>query len=339
MAEKRVKPTFIGGQAALEGVMMRGKRMYALAVRTPDKHIDIRRVDFGKKRNKLLNLPIIRGIWSFLDSLIMGTKIIYDSAEMSGMDDLTEEKPSKFDKWLEKTFGDKLFEYIMMFSVVIAIGLGIIVFMLVPVGIAGLINRVVGLNRYLLSITEGLLRIGIFVVYIALISKMKDIQRTFQYHGAEHKTINCYESGDELTPENAIKHTRLHKRCGTSFLLIVMVISMIFFFFFKTPNIWLRLGSRILFVPIIAGISYEVIRWAGRSDNRFVNIISTPGMWLQKLTTKEPDLEQVEVAIAAMKTVLHYELGEGEPYTPAQAVVQESACCDTEPLCEVDSVD
>jgi uncharacterized protein YqhQ len=295
---------YIGGQAAMEGVMMRGKTVYALAVRTPDKTISVVTKPVSPRDKGPLSWPIIRGVAAFIDSLFMGVKVIYDSSEMSGMDDLTEEKPTKFDLWLEKTFGDKLFKYMMGLSVFLSVGLGILIFMLLPTFLAGLLNSLIGLSASFISVFEGILRLGIFLGYMALISKMKEIQRVFEYHGAEHKTINCLESGDELTPENAMKHSRLHRRCGTSFLLIVMLVSMVFFMFVSVESVWLRLLTRVLFVPLIAGISYEIIRWAGRNDSAFVRAVSAPGMLLQKLSTKEPDLSQIEVAIKATTTVL-----------------------------------
>lgn len=304
-----IKYTHIGGQAVMEGVMMRGKNCYVLSVRNPSKEIEtVKKVtNPTSKKKSSSKIPIIRGIVSFVSSMVVGMKVIYDSAEMAGLDDLTEENPSKFDKWLENKFGDKLYDYIMTFSVIIAIGFSVLLFMVLPVGATKFLTRFVGDKRWVVSVTEGVVRLVIFLAYIFLISKMKEIKRIFGYHGAEHKTINCYEHGEELTVENVRKHSRLHKRCGTSFLLIVMIISMIFFFFVNIENLWLKVLSRILLVPIIAGVSYEVLRWSGRSDSKFVSIISYPGMSLQKITTNEPEDDQIEVAIEAMKGVLRDE--------------------------------
>lgn len=287
--------------------MMRGKNCYVLSVRTPSKEIESVKKTTASKKKLISKLPLIRGVIAFVSSLAVGMKVIYDSAEMAGLDDLTEENPSKFDKWLEDKFGDKLYDYIMTFSVIIAIAFSILLFMVLPVGITRLITPFVGDKSWIVSIAEGLVRLAIFLIYLILVSKYKEIKRLFGYHGAEHKTINCYEHGEELTVENVRNHSRLHKRCGTSFLFIVMIISMIVFFFVKTNNFWLRILTRILFVPLIAGISYEILKWAGRSESKLVSIISYPGMCLQKITTNEPDDGQIEVAIEAMKGVLRDE--------------------------------
>jgi len=304
--QNKVRPTFIGGQAVMEGVMMRGKKGYTIAVRHPEKGIvTVNRANSTKlDKFPFLKWPIIRGVVSFLQSMITGYKIITDSAEMAGLDDLTEENPSKFDKWLEKVFGDKLMDYVMMFSVVIALGLGVVLFMMLPTFLSSLLAKALGNSHILLSVLEGITRILIFLIYIFLISRMKEVRRLFGYHGAEHKSIACLEHGEELTVENARKHSRLHKRCGTSFLLIVMLISMIVFFFVKTDVFWMRILSRVLLVPVIAGLSYEVLRIAGKHDNLFISVISWPGLMLQKLTTSEPDDSQLEVALTALKGVL-----------------------------------
>lgn len=300
------KPVYYGGQAAMEGVMMRGRKSYALAVRGPDKDIKmmLQSVKTADQRPKILRWPIMRGIVAFGASLVLGVKIIQDSAKMAGLDDLAEENPSRFEKWLEKRFGDKLFNYMMYFSVVLALGLSIGLFMLLPVWLSSFLNPIIGERTWILGISEGLLRILILIGYLLLISRMKEIQRLFQYHGAEHKAINCHESGHELNVENVRKHTCLHKRCGTSFLLIVMLISMVVFFFVRVDSIWLRLLSRVILVPLVAGLSYEFIMWAGRSKSKIVGIFSAPGMALQNITTVEPEDDQIEIAIAALKGVL-----------------------------------
>ncbi|MDR1704481.1 MAG: DUF1385 domain-containing protein [Clostridiales bacterium] len=303
--DKKEKPAFYGGQAAMEGVMMRGKKSYALSVRTPSKGIETRLKAINKaERHPFFKLPVIRGMVSFVSSLYLGVKVIYDSADMAGLSDLEEENPSRFEKWLEKKFGDKLFNYLMYFSVFVSICFSIGLFILLPTWISSFINPLIGERKWILGVCEGLLRMAIFIGYLFLVSKMKEIKRVFQYHGAEHKTINCYESGAELTPENVKTFTTRHKRCGTSLLLIVMLVSMVVFFFVRFDNIWLRLLSRLLLIPFVAGISYELIMWAGRSKARIVGIISAPGLWLQSITTYEPDNSQIEVAIAALKAVL-----------------------------------
>lgn len=301
----------IGGQAVIEGVMMRGKSIYCMAVRnvnTKEIAIEKNSVKSLSGKSKILKLPFIRGIASFVDSLVLGMKIIMKSATLSGLDEEPEEaKKSKLDIWLENKFGEKLTDYIIYFSVFISILLSIGIFMVLPVWISSFITKFFNVSLWGIGIVEGLVRILIFLGYILLISKMKDVQRLFKYHGAEHKTINCFENGDELTIENVKKHTRLHKRCGTSFLIIVMIVSMVVFMFLKTDNVTLRVLSRIILVPLIAGISYEIIKLAGRCDNIFVKIISAPGMALQKVTTKEPEDDMIEAAILSLKGVLEEE--------------------------------
>lgn len=310
--------TYYGGQAVIEGVMMRGRRVYATAVRTPEGEIAVEKKDnetiLGKY--KLFTYPIFRGISAFLDSLIVGTKILMQSAVLAGEEE-TEEEPSKFEKKLMDRYGEKLNDYMMYFSVAVSIVIALLLFFMLPVWLGSFFNKYIS-GPHMLSVIEGLLRIVIFLVYIFLISRMKEIQRVFQYHGAEHKTINCYEAGEALTPENVKKHTRLHKRCGTSFMLIVMVVSMVVFVFVRTDNIGMRMLSRILLVPFISGVSYEIIKWAGRSDSIFVKLVSAPGMCLQKLTTAEPDEEEIECAIAALVTVLEDEEPEAVPVHSGQ---------------------
>lgn len=304
--------TYYGGQAVIEGVMMKGKNVYATAVRTPEGDIAVEKKDnvtiLGKY--KLFTYPIFRGMSAFLDSLVIGTKILMQSAVIAGEE--IDEEPSEFEKKLRNKYGDKLNDYMMYFSVAVSVIIALVLFFLLPVWLGSFFGKFTT-GTYMLGIIEGLLRIAIFLVYIYLISRMKDIQRVFKYHGAEHKTINCYEAGEALTPENVRKHTRMHKRCGTSFLLIVMVVSMVVFVFVRTDDIALRMISRVLLVPFISGISYEIIKWAGRSDSAFVKIVSAPGMCLQKLTTAEPDDDQIECAIAALVSVLKEEEPEAVP--------------------------
>ncbi|NLL70936.1 MAG: DUF1385 domain-containing protein [Epulopiscium sp.] len=301
-----MKQTYIGGQAVMEGVMMRGKKVYTVAVRKPDGEIviDKQPVHTLADRYPILRWPILRGVLAFIESMIIGVKTLTYSAEFFETEE--EVKPSKVDTWLEKKLGDKLNDFLIGFTVVVAILLSIGLFMVAPLLITRLIHNWIPTGR-LRSAVEGIIRILLFLSYILLISRMKDIQRVFQYHGAEHKTINCYEKGLPLTVENAKKQTRLHKRCGTSFLLIVMLVSIFVFMLIDIDNMWLRFLSRIAFVPLIAGLSYEIIRFAGRSDSFLVRFISYPGMGLQRLTTAEPDEEQLAVAICAMKGVLEEE--------------------------------
>ena len=299
---KNIHKTSIGGQAVMEGVMMKGPHKTAISVRKPDGEI-VTKIDDNPKitKNKFLKLPIIRGCVAFVDSLINGTKAIMYSAEFV---DLEEESESKFDKWLDKVFGDKIKDVVIYFSVILSVILSVGLFILVPSFIAGFVKLVVK-NAFVLTLVEGIVRIVIFLTYLWAVSKMPDIKRVFEYHGAEHKTIACYEAGEELTIENAKKHTRLHPRCGTSFLFIVMIVSIILFSFLSWDmNILLRTVSRILLMPVVAGISYEFIKYAGRHDNGLTKIISFPGLCLQKITTCEPDDTQLEVAVESMKAVL-----------------------------------
>ena len=298
------KPFYIGGQAVIEGVMMRGKTLYAMAVRNSsgDIVVEKEKIDGAVYTNPFFKLPIIRGIVSFVTSLVIGTKILMRSAEIAGDDIAEDEEPSKFEKFLQDKFGEKFNDILIYFSVAVSLIMGIAIFFLLPTFLGSFFKSLI--PTWALGIIEGILRIVIFLIYIFIISRMKEIQRVFQYHGAEHKTINCYESGEELTVENIKKHTRLHKRCGTSFLFIVMLVSMVLFVFVRVDTIWLRMLSRLLFVPLVAGISYEIIRWAGSSDSPLVKIVSLPGFCIQKITTAEPDGKQIETAVAALKGVL-----------------------------------
>lgn len=300
----------VGGQAIIEGVMMRGKSMYALAVRnvvTKEIIIEKENTKDIKEKFKLLKLPFLRGIASFFDSLVLGMKIIMRSASLSGLENENERenKPkSKIDIWLENKFGEKLAEYVIYFSVFISMLLSIAIFIALPVWISSFFSNNFALKPWAISILEGIIKMLIFLTYLLIISKMKDVQRLFMYHGAEHKTITCLEKGDDLTIENVKKHSRLHKRCGTSFLILVMIISIIVFMFLNTTNVPLRILSKIILVPFIAGISYEIIKLAGKYDNFFVKLISAPGIALQKITTSEPTDDMIEVAIKSLKTVL-----------------------------------
>ncbi|HAG05010.1 MAG TPA: DUF1385 domain-containing protein [Lachnospiraceae bacterium] len=299
----------IGGQAVIEGVMMRGKKMYSLAVRDPQKKIQIEKTPIGSTTAKypFLKLPLIRGVVAFISSLVIGIKVTQRSAEMAGLDDVEYDQNSKFEMWLEKHFGDKLTDYIMIFSLVLSLALCIGIFSVLPTFISDFIVKPFGGGAVLRSITEGIVRIIIFICYLLIIAQMKDIKRTFMYHGAEHKTINCFENDKELTVENVKKQSRFHKRCGTSFLMLVMIVSMVVFFFVRTKIIWLRVLSRVLLLPVISGISYELIKWAGSHENKLVDIISAPGICMQLITTKEPDESMIEVAIASLKAVLEEE--------------------------------
>ena len=300
----------IGGQAVIEGVMMRGKNMYALSVRTPDKSIKTvkEKIKPASEKYSFLRWPIIRGVVAFVDSLVTGMKVTMKSAELAGLDDIEYDKESKFERWLEKKFGDKLADYLIYFSVCISIIFCVALFIVLPTLLGGLINNsFLGGNVSTRGAIESVIKVIIFLGYMILISQMKDIKRVFMYHGAEHKTINCFESGKELTIENVRNSTRFHKRCGTSFLVIVLIISIIVFFFVPFTNVMTRIIARLLLLPVISGLSYEVIKWAGKHDNFIVNLVSAPGVATQIITTKEPDDEMIEVAIKSLKAVLDEE--------------------------------
>ncbi len=307
--KKQCHITSIGGQAVIEGVMMRGPKESAVAVRKPDGEIIIDKKPVASilQKYKFLKLPIIRGVVSFVESLVMGTKALMFSAEFFDIEEEEDKKKKEAMTEEERKAAEakesKVKDAAIYGSVALALVLGVGLFMLLP-GV--LVDFVRGFfpNNILATLTEGIVRILIFLIYIILVSQMKDIRRVFEYHGAEHKTIFCYESGEELTVENARKFSRLHPRCGTSFLLIVMVISIILFSFISVENIFARLGLRLLLLPVVAGLSYEVIKLAGRSKSKLMGIVSLPGMWLQKITTREPDDSQLEVAIASLNAVL-----------------------------------
>lgn len=301
-----MKKTSIGGQAVMEGVMMKNMDRYAIAVRKPNHEIvvDVKDyVSFGEK-HKICRLPILRGVVNFVESMVIGMKTLTYSA--SFFEEEEEVKPSKFDNMVERIFKEKTTDVFMGVTVAISILLAVGIFMILPYLLVNIFKNFI--DSYMtLAIIEGVVRISIFLLYILLISRLKDIQRVFMYHGAEHKTINCLEAGEPLTPENIRKHTRLHKRCGTSFLLIVMVVSIIFFMFIKVDGVGMRILVRLLLVPIIAGVSYEFIRLAGKSESALVVFLSKPGMMLQKLTTREPDDEMLEVAIKSVEGVLDWQ--------------------------------
>ena len=296
--------TSIGGQAVIEGVMMRGPEKIATAVRKADGEIvmDIKPVNSFVVKHKLHKIPLLRGVLSFVESMVTGVKCLMFSADQVELDDGSEEM-SKFEKWLDDKLGDKIKDIAIYFSVIVAMCFSIGLFMLLPTAIAGIFKLWIK-APIALNLIEGLIKMIIFLVYLWAVSKMSDIKRVFEYHGAEHKTIAAYEAGEDLTPENAMKYTRLHPRCGTSFLLIVMVISILMFSLLTWKTLWIRILYRLLLLPVVAGLSYEVIKLAGRHPNGVVGILTKPGLWLQKITTREPDMEQLEVAIAAMKAVI-----------------------------------
>ncbi len=303
----------IGGQAVLEGIMMKNKTQYSVAVRKPNGEID---VEIGEYRGVLkdssvMKIPFIRGVFAFLDSLILGTRTLNHSATFFEEEDQVE---SGADKMFHKVFKDKAESVLVGITTAISIVLAVVIFMILPYFITDrFLNHYVR-NASLLAIIEGVIRIAIFVLYVLCISLMKDIRRVYMYHGAEHKCINCIERGRPLTVKNVMKSSKQHKRCGTSFMLFVMLISVVLFFFIRVDNMALKVLLRVLLIPVIAGIAYEVIRLAGRSDNFLVRMISAPGMWLQGLTTKEPDEDMVEVAIKAVEAVFDWRAYQAEVF-------------------------
>lgn len=306
MAKKRqVQYSGVGGQAVLEGVMMKNKDKYAVAVRKPDGEIDVQVENYKgiAGDNKIAKLPFIRGVFAFVDSLILGMKVTMHSA--SFYEDEEEEKPSKTEEKLEKALGKKSDDIMMGFTVALSVILAVALFMVLPFLASDFLGNYI-MNESVIAILEGVIRIAIFVGYIVAISLMKDIKRLYMYHGAEHKCINCIERGRPLNVKNVMRSSRQHKRCGTSFLLFVVLVSVIIFFFIRVDNMALKLVIRLALVPVIAGISFEIIRIAGKSNNILVRIISAPGMWMQKLTTKEPQEDMIEVAIASVEAVFDW---------------------------------
>lgn len=302
--KKKTHYSGIGGQAVLEGVMMKNKDDYAVAVRKPDGEIDVDLQVYHPLLNghKVKEIPFIRGVFNFIDSLVLGMKTINHSAKFYEDEDMA---PTAIDKALDKVSGGKSESILMGFTTVLAIAFSIALFILLPYFISRYLTGIIR-NDSLLAIIEGAVRIVIFLAYILGISLLKDIRRLYQYHGAEHKCINCIEKGRPLTVENVRKSSRIHKRCGTSFMFLVIIISVVLFFFIRVDNAGYRVLLRLALVPVIAGISYEIIRLAGRSDNIFITIISAPGLWLQHATTKEPDDSMIEVAIESVEAVFDW---------------------------------
>ena len=302
--KKQTHYSGIGGQAVLEGVMMKNRDKYAVAVRKPNGEIEVEVEEYkgicGDR--KFAKLPFIRGVFAFIDSLVLGMKVTTYSASFYEEED---EKPSKTEEKLEKMLGSKADDIMMTFTVILSVIIAVALFMLLPLFLSDLLGKYIR-NVSVIAMIEGLIRILIFIGYITGISLMKDIKRLYMYHGAEHKCINCIEKGRPLTVKDVKRSSRLHKRCGTSFLLFVVLVSVVVFFFIRVDNMALKLILRIALVPVIAGISYEIIRLAGRSDNIIVRIISAPGLWMQKLTTKEPDEDRIEVAIASVEAVFDW---------------------------------
>lgn len=303
-----MKYSGIGGQAVLEGVMMKNGDTYAVAVRKPDHTIEVKKET--KKgwaaKHAWTQIPFVRGIFNFIDSMVLGIETLnwsasfYEEEGEKEQPEMTEEQRAAYEK--KKQRQDSI---LMTITTIVSVILALAIFSVLPVWLSNFLKPVVP-SVTLLAFLEGVIRLAIFLIYVAVISKMEDIRRVYMYHGAEHKCINCIEHGMELNVENVLKSSRLHKRCGTSFLLIVMVISILFFTVIHVDTLWLRMISRILLIPVIAGVSYEFLRLAGRSDNGLVNLLSKPGLWLQHLTTREPDAEMAEVAIASVEAVFDW---------------------------------
>ena len=304
MARRKSRYSGIGGQAVLEGVMMKNKEKYAVAVRKPDGEIEVEVETYQglAHGSKFKELPFIRGIFNFLDSLILGTRALNYSASFYEEE---EGKETKFDKAMDKMSGGNGEKLLSGIVTVISIMLAVGIFIVLPYFISSLFDSFIR-NRSLMAIIEGVIRIALFLLYVWGISAMKDIRRLYQYHGAEHKCINCIEKGRPLTVHNVMRSSRLHKRCGTSFIFFVMLVSIVLFFFIQVDNVAEKVILRILLMPVVAGISYEIIRLAGRTDNIFIKILSAPGMWIQRMTTREPDESMAEVAIASVEAVFDW---------------------------------
>lgn len=294
--------TSIGGQAVIEGVMMRGPKLTALSVRMPDQSISTETWDTPNSNKWYKKTPFIRGVFNFVESLTDGYKSLMKAAEKAGLDD-EEEEPSKFEQKLRQLLGDKFMPFLQGCILLFSLAMALFFFAFLPTTLVGFFEDYIN-HPLALSALEGLTKIAILILYLALISNMSDIKRVFMYHGAEHKTIFCYEHGEELTVENVRKYTRFHPRCGTSFLVIVLLLSILVSSMVSWDNLWMRVGLKVLCLPIIMSLSYECIKFAGRHDNLFTRILSAPGLWTQRLTTREPDDSMIEVAIASMKKVI-----------------------------------
>lgn len=298
-----MKSSGIGGQAVMEGIMMKNKDYYAVAVRKPSGEIIVKkeRYEGVAPFSVIQKIPLVRGVFNFIDSLCLGMSTLTYSSEFY----IEDEEPTEFDKKIEKLLGDKAEKIVTGITVALSIVLALVIFMMIPFGAAELLRKVISAT-WLVNLAEGVIRMVIFLLYISLISKMEDIQRVFMYHGAEHKCINCIEHGMELNVDNVLKSSKEHKRCGTSFLLIVMIISILVFMFVTSDSKVIRLVLRLILIPVIAGVSYEFLRLAGNHDNVIISILSKPGLLLQGMTTREPDASMAEVAIAAVEAVFDW---------------------------------
>ncbi|MDO5539269.1 MAG: DUF1385 domain-containing protein [Eubacteriales bacterium] len=325
-----MKGSGIGGQAVMEGVMMKNGDRYAVAVRKPDKEIIVKTSESPAfiKGRKVLSLPFIRGVFSFVDSLVLGMKTLtYSAGFFDDEEEEAEKEPSKLEKKIDSFLNTKKgMDILLGITVAISMVLAVGIFMILPYMASTLLKNI-GASQNVIVVAEGILKIVIFLLYIKLISTMKDIQRVFMYHGAEHKCINCIEHGLELNVENVMKSSREHKRCGTSFLLIVMIVSVIAHMFIRVDSKILGLVIRVLLLPVIAGISYEFIRLAGCSENKLVNLLSKPGMMLQRQTTREPSPDMVEVAIASVEAVFDWKKFLNENFGTDYEIVEKEYVC------------
>ena len=300
--------TSIGGQAVIEGVMMRGPEESALAVRKPDGEIYLETWENTSPSAWYRKAPFVRGVFNMISSLLQGYKCLMKSAEIAGFED---EEPTKFERWLADKFGKSIMSVVSVAALVLGAGMAIGLFTILPSFLVGLIKNLLP-SDMVRTIIEGILKIFIFLGYLALVSRMPDIRRVFEYHGAEHKTIACYEAGLPLTVENVQKMTRFHPRCGTSFILIVLVVSILVFSLVTWSSTLMRVIIKLLLLPFVVGIAYEIIKYAGKHDNPITRVISAPGLWFQRMTTKEPDESQIAVAIASMEPVIPKEKGSDE---------------------------
>lgn len=330
----------VGGQAVLEGVMMKSGEDTCLAVRGEDGSIITKKTKFVslRKKHKFFNLPIIRGVVNFVEMMILSVGTLTASAEMLGIDDA--EPETKFEKWLTEKLGDKLMSVIMGIAMVLAVFLSVGLFVFLPTKASEGLSFLTGIDNVVFrSVIEGVLKIAVFIAYLALVSLMPDIKRTFRYHGAEHKSVACYERGLELTPENAATCSRFHPRCGTSFIIVMLTISIVISMFIPGRGSILRSLFKILLLPLSVGLGFEFILFAGRHDNAFVRALSAPGLWMQRITTKQPDASQLEIAITALKGALPEEFpdakvnlvkDEAEEKTDADALIEAEAMADAE---------
>ena len=315
MKKKKTQTKYgsVGGQALMEGIMMNGPEGKAMALRLPDGSISVEKKTFTsiKDKNKFFGIPMVRGIVNFVETLIFGYKCLMESAEKTGMDVEEEENMSKLDRWISDHFGEKMMKVIGAISMVLGFALAFALFVWMPSFLFDAINKLTGERITMLrTIFEGLLRIIIFVIYMFAVSKMKEIKRVYMYHGAEHKSIFCYESGEEMTVENVRKQSRFHPRCGTSFIFVMIILSILassvvalaFPSLTQIRPVWICV--KLLIMPIVMGLGYEFIRYAGKHDNLFVKILSAPGLWMQRITTAEPDDSMIEVGIAAINAVI-----------------------------------